>query len=80
MITIDMTVARAVWVAKIRSARAPRLAALDIEYQRADERNDGAVKQAVAAEKQALRDATKDPRIAAAATPADLVEVWPAGL
>jgi hypothetical protein len=77
MITIDMTVARDVWRRKIRAARAPKLDALDIEYQRADEQDDAKAKKAVAAEKQALRDATKDPRIDAAVTPEELTAAWP---
>jgi hypothetical protein len=77
---VDMAVARDVWRTRIRAARAPRLAALDIEYQRADERGDDAEKQAVVARKQVLRDATSDPRIEAAATIEDLTAAWPEGL
>lgn len=80
MITINMTVARDVWRTRIRAARAPKLDALDVAYQRADEQGDGVAKQAIAAEKQALRDATSDPRIEAAATPDDLTAAWPEGL
>jgi hypothetical protein len=80
MIIVNMDVAREVWRTKIRAARAPKLEALDIAYQRADELGDVAAKQAVAAQKQALRDATKDPRIAAATTPEQLTAVWPEGL
>jgi hypothetical protein len=77
---VDMNVARDVWRTRIRAARAPRLAALDIEYQRADERDDDAAKQAVVAKKQVLRDATDDPRIEAAATIEELTAAWPEGL
>jgi hypothetical protein len=80
MIKIDMTVARDVWRNRIRAARAPKLAALDVAYQRADEQSDSTAKQEIAARKQALRDATKDPRIDAAETPSDLTVVWPEGL
>lgn len=57
---------------KLRRAREPRLAALDVEYQRADEREDRAEKRRLAALKQALRDAPADPRIDAATTIAQL--------
>jgi hypothetical protein len=80
MITIDMTVARDVWRTKIRAARAPKLDALDVAYQRADEAGDSAAKQAIAVQKQVLRDATRDPRIEAAATPDELMAAWPDGL
>jgi hypothetical protein len=80
MITINMTVARDVWRTRIRAARAPKLDALDVAYQRADEQGNSAAKQSIAAEKQVLRDATKDPRIDAAATPEELMAAWPEGL
>lgn len=63
----DMTRARALHREKLRAERAPLLAALDVEYQRADERSDAAEKRRVALAKQALRDVTSDPRIEAAA-------------
>lgn len=64
----DMARARALHRAKLRRDREPRLAALDVEYQRADEREDRAEKRRLAAAKQALRDAPADPRIDAATT------------
>lgn len=73
VLTVDMDKARDAWRTKIRLARAPKLAALDIEYQRADELGDLIAKQAIAARKQVLRDATHDPRIEAAITPEDLI-------
>ncbi|MEJ0012348.1 MAG: hypothetical protein WDM94_06895 [Bauldia sp.] len=72
-----MDKARAIHCDRMRAARAPRLAALDIAYQRADESGDAAAKAAVAARKQALRDVTADPAIAAAETPDALKAVWP---
>jgi hypothetical protein len=73
----DMAKARAIHRDRMRAARVPLLAALDIAYQRADEVGDTAGKADVAARKQALRDVTADPAIAAATTPAALRAVWP---
>lgn len=64
----DMTRARDLHKDKLRREREPKLEALDVEYQRADEQGDNQKKQQIAAQKQALRDITKDPRIAAAKT------------
>lgn len=71
---------KAIWREKIRVARAPQIAALDIEYQRADEQANVVRKQEIAARKQALRDAPQDPRIDAAKTPEELKLIQPAGL
>ena len=73
----DMDKCRAIWKDKMREARAPKLAALDLEYQRADEADDKAKKREVAARKQALRDVTADTRIVSAKTPEELKAVWP---
>jgi hypothetical protein len=67
-ITHDMAKAREIHRCRLRAARAPLLAALDIEYQRADERDDVAEKAGISARKQALRDVTAHPDIAHAAT------------
>ena len=64
----DMPRAREIHKARLRAERAPLLAALDVEYQRAIEANDSGRKQRVAATKQRLRDVTADPRIQAAET------------
>jgi hypothetical protein len=80
MINIDMEVAKNIWRDKIRAARAPILASLDVDYQRADESNDAARKTEVVASKQALRDATADPRIAAATSVENLRAAWPSAL
>lgn len=61
----------------MRAARAPKLAALDIAYQRADEAGDDAEKARITALKQALRDVTSDPAIEAATTTEILKSVWP---
>ena len=77
-LTIDMPMARDIHRQRLREARAPLLAALDVEQMRALESGKGAA--AVAARKQALRDVTKDPAIDAAQTPEELAAVIPAAL
>lgn len=56
----------------LRQQRAPLLSALDVEYQRADERGDAKAKADIARRKQALRDITKHPGIETAKTVDDL--------
>lgn len=73
----DMDKCREIHRDRLRAARAPMLAALDVEYQRADEASDGQKKKDVAARKQALRDVTSHPDIDAAQTVDDLKAVWP---
>lgn len=68
----DMEQCRAIHRERMRRARAPKLAALDIAYQRADETMDESAKAEIAAQKQALRD------INAAQTPEELKAVWAA--
>lgn len=53
----------------IRVARAPKLAALDVEFMRAVEIGDAAKQAQIAAQKQRLRDATADARLTNAQTP-----------
>lgn len=77
---VDMPKARKVHRERMRVAREPKLAALDIDYVRADERDDRVEKQRIANQKQALRDVTKDPAIDSARTPEELKDVWPAVL
>lgn len=74
-ITIDMTKARDIQRDRMRAARAPKLASLDIAFQRALET--GADTSDIVAQKQALRDVTSDPAIEAAETPEALKAVWP---
>ena len=71
-ISVNMPKAREIHKDHLRQKRAPLLAALDVEYQRADEKGDTALKAQIAARKQALRDVTKHPAIAAAKTPDEL--------
>lgn len=80
MITVNMTKAREIKKDMIRAERAPLLAALDVEYMRAVETGDTVKQAEVAAKKQALRDATKDPAIATAQTPDQLKAVVPEAL
>lgn len=68
----DIAKARDIQRDRLRVARAPLLAALDTAYLQADEAGDAKAKAAIAAQKQALRDATNDPAIDAAATVEDL--------
>ena len=61
---VDMAKAREIHKTKIRTAREPKLAELDIEFQKALET--GASTTEIVAKKQALRDAPADSGIAAA--------------
>lgn len=70
----DITRVKAIHLNKWRSARAPKLAALDIAYSRADEAGDSAKKSEVAGQKQALRDVTKT---ALPDTLPEIKAVWP---
>jgi len=79
-ITHDMEKCRALHRRELRALRAPKLAALDVEYQRADERGDAAQKKAIAARKQILRDVTTHPDIDAAVSPGELKAVIPSVL
>ena len=71
---IDMAKAREIHKTKIREARTPLLAALDIEFQKAQETS--ADTSAIVAKKQALRDAPADSGIDAASDEADLKSQW----
>lgn len=77
-LTVDMPKARDIHRNTLRRLRAPLLAALDIEYQKADEKGDIGAKMEIAAKKQALRDVTQAPEIEAAQTPAQLKAAIPA--
>jgi len=77
---VDMPKAREIHRARLREKRAPLLAALDIDYQRADETGDTKLKKTIAAKKKALRDATDDASIEAAATPEELAQAIPEAL
>mgnify|MGYP001589012112 CR=1 FL=1 len=75
VIDSDIGRAREIHRERLRKERAPVLAALDVEYQRADEQGNAKGKADIAKRKQALRDATADPRIEAEATIDDLKSV-----
>ena len=77
MITINLDKAREIHKSKMREARAPQLAALDVAFMRAVEQADTAKQAEIAAEKQALRDVTNDPDIAAATNVDELKAAWP---
>jgi len=71
---IDMAKAREIHKTNIRIAREPKLAELDIEFQKALET--GASTTDIVAKKQALRDAPADSAIDAATTEAELKSQW----
>ena len=71
---IDMAKAREINKTNIRAAREPKLAELDVEFQKALET--GASTTDIVAKKQALRDAPADSGIAAASDAAALKAQW----
>ena len=71
---IDMAKAREIHKTNIRNARIPKLAELDIEFQKALET--GASTTDIVAKKQALRDAPADSGIAAASDANALKAQW----
>ena len=71
---IDMAKAREIHKNNIRSARSPKLAELDVEFQKALET--GASTTDIVAKKQALRDAPADSGIAAASNTDALKAQW----
>tara|TARA_Y100000361_G_scaffold38665_1_gene33142 strand:+ start:1504 stop:1764 length:261 start_codon:yes stop_codon:yes gene_type:complete len=71
---IDMAKAREIHKDNIRNARTPKLAELDVEFQKALET--GASTTDIVAKKQALRDAPADSGIAAASDAAALKAQW----
>ena len=74
IIKTDMTKAKELHKEKIRYAREPKLAELDIEFQKALET--GASTTDIVAKKQALRDAPADSEIAAASDADTLKAQW----
>ena len=74
IIRTDMTKAKEIHKTNIRTARAPKLAELDIEFQKALETS--ADTSAIVAKKQALRDAPADSAIDAATDEAGLKAQW----
>ena len=77
MIKVNMTKAVEIKKDMIRAERAPIMADLDIAFIRAVEAGDKVAQSTIAEQKQALRDATKDPAIAAAKTPEELKAIVP---
>jgi len=71
---IDMAKAKEIHKTNIRTARTPKLAELDIEFQKALET--GANTTDIVAKKQALRDAPADSGIASASTADELKAQW----
>ena len=71
---IDMAKAREIHKTNIRTARTPKLAELDIEFQKAQETS--ADTSAIVAKKQALRDAPADAGIASASDADALKAQW----
>lgn len=65
---------------RLRMLRAPKLAALDIEYQRADEAGDAAAKAAIAVKKKQLREVTEHPSLTAWQTLDELFNAVPEAL
>ena len=78
MININMNKARDIHREKVREARNPKLAAKDVEFQRALET--GADTSAIVAAKNALRDAPAASAIEAASTPDELKQAWDTNL
>ena len=74
MINVNMDKARDIHRGKVRQARNPKLAAKDVEFQRALET--GADTATIVSEKQALRDAPAAAAIDAATTPEELKAAW----
>ena len=70
----DMTKAKEIHKAKIRTARVDKFAALDVEFQKALETS--ADTSTIVAKKQALRDAPAASGIATAASTSDLKAQW----
>lgn len=77
MITINMDIAKSIWKDNLRLLRMPALEKLDIAYMRAIESNDENKQQDIANKKQILRDAPSDPRIDAANSPEELLNINP---
>lgn len=72
----DMNKAKEIFKDKIRSVRAPLLEALDVEYIKADEKENAAEKNNIVIKKQKLRDATANINIANATTIIELKSAW----
>ncbi len=74
IIKTDMAKAKEIHKTNIRNARAPKLAELDVEFQKALET--GASTTDIVAKKQALRDAPADSSIDVAINESELKSQW----
>ena len=74
IIKIDMAKAKEIHRANIREARTPKLAELDIDFQKALETSSDTT--TIVAKKQALRDAPAAAGISTAVTETDLKAQW----
>lgn len=74
VVTEDMTKAKEIHKTNIRNTRAPLLAALDVEFQKAQETSAGIT--TIVAKKQALRDAPAASGISTAANATELKAQW----
>ena len=74
--SINISKAKEIHKDKIRVARTPKLAELDVEFQKALETNDDTKKAEITTKKQALRDAPAASSIDTASTPDELVKQW----
>jgi len=70
-----MTKAREIKRDQLRAERKPLLEQLDVEFMRAQEDEDTALQQEIAAKKQSLRDVTDNPNIDSANTPEELKQI-----
>lgn len=73
-VIVDMEKAREIHKERIRVARTKKMAELDIEFQRAMEKNKNT--KDIVSQKQRLRDATEDPKINSAQTTEELKSIW----
>lgn len=73
----DMEKCREIHRDRIREAREPVLAQLDVEFIKALESADAVLQAQVVSQKQVLRDAPADPAIESATTPEELKTIWP---
>ena len=78
MITINLDKAREIHKDKIRAAREPKFAELDVAFMRAVEQANATEQLDIASQKRALRNLTEDPDIAAATNVEELKAAWPA--
>lgn len=72
-----MTKALVIKQQKVRQERQPYLDALDVAYMKALESGDKDAQKSITSRKQALRDATIDPKIVGATTPQELKDAVP---